>query len=295
MLGDRDDDLETRSNTVLKLANSLSISSIDHVILLPAPDTAATDFLADALTYLETPPYMRSRLFIPGAKSIDPKLSYLASLPEAETTLPHHNRIPADSLYRDGVTLRAEHWQTKHRLVTVGLTDGILASIPEAFPKRVRLAVRLSSLTPAEGERSIQAWIVSPTEAREELGQYMGYTISRTPSLSAMFEECPFEGGYDLSILLSDAGATDPKPLLEKETLAAMNYLVVMSTAKKLGELKDSDKQLQELGIENAADLFDHALNLATIEGGSKVFKKVDKMVAAGLDTLDEFLAKRSG
>lgn len=240
-----------------------------------------------ALTYLETPPHQRSRLFTPGDKPIDPQLEFLASLPVDETTLEHHISIPKKSLYRDGVTLRAEHWQTKHRLVNVGLPDGILASIHEAFPKRVRLAVRLSSLTPATGERSIPADIVSPTEAREELGQYMGYTISSTPALSTMFEECPFEGGYDFSVLLSEGGETDISPLQAPETLQALNYLVVMCTKKQLEGMAKADKQLQELGLTDPAQLFDHTVK------NEKAKKDVDVAVQAGLEILKPFLESR--
>lgn len=283
----RSEDLETRSRTALELAHSLSNNAIDHVILLPSTSPKAADFLNVALTYLETPPHQRSRLFTPGEKPIDSQLEFLASLPEDETTLEHHLTIPKKSPYRDGVTLRAEHWQTKHRLVNVGLPDGILASIPEAFPKRVRLAVRLSSLTPAQGERSIPADIVSPTEAREELGQYMGYTISSTPALSTMFEECPFEGGYDFSVLVSEGGETDIAPLQAPETLAALNYLVVMCTKEKLEEMAKADKQLQELGLEDPAQLFDHAVQ------NEKAKKSVDSAVENGLEILKQFLTSR--
>lgn len=191
------------------------------------------------------------------------------------------------------MTLRAEHWSTKHRLVNVGFQDGILASIPDAFPKRVRLAVRLTSLTPAEGERSIPATIVSPTEAREELGQYMGFTISTTPSLASMFEECPFEGGYDLSILMSDAGESTTEQLSSPDTLSAMNYLVVFADSEKLDILAGADKQLQELEIDSPAQLFDHAVDLTKASENKEVLEEVDEMVDGGLDALQSFLATR--
>lgn len=236
---------------------------------------------------------MRSRLFTPGDIEIEPALAYLASLPESKTTLPHHNNVTEDSLYRDGVTLRAEHWSTKHRLVNVGFNDGILASIPDAFPKRVRLAVRLTSLVPAEGERSIPATIVSPTEAREELGQYMGFTISTTPSLASMFEECPFEGGYDLSILMSDAGEAGVGQLSTPDTLSAMNYLIVFADSEKLDILAGADKQLQELEIDTPAQLFDHAVDLTKITDNPEILETAVDMVNGGLHALSSFLAMR--
>lgn len=115
----------------------------------------------------------------------------------------------------------------------------------------------------------------------------MGYTISSTPALSTMFEECPFEGGYDFSVLVSEGGETGISPLQAPETLAALNYLVVMCTKKELERMAKADTQLQELGLEDPAQLFDHA-----VENG-KAKKEVDVAVQAGLLILKPFLENR--
>ena len=46
----------------------------------------------------------------------------------------------------------------------------------------------------------------SPSEPRTEAGLYWGYNIRAAKSLSAVFTESPFDGGYDLTIGTSDKG-----------------------------------------------------------------------------------------
>lgn len=115
----------------------------------------------------------------------------------------------------------------------------------------------------------------------------MGYTISSTPALSTMFEECPFEGGYDFSVLVSEGGETNISPLQAPETLAALNYLVVVCTKKELAGMAKADKQLQELGLEDPAQLFDYSVKNETSK------KDVDVAVQAGLEILKPFLTSR--
>lgn len=42
--------------------------------------------------------------------------------------------------------------------------------------------------------------VVSPTTPRDEDGIYWGYTTRMASSISAIFDECPFDGGYDLKV-----------------------------------------------------------------------------------------------
>jgi predicted SPOUT superfamily RNA methylase MTH1 len=53
---------------------------------------------------------------------------------------------------------------------------------------------------------SLDAEAVDPSAPREEAGYYWGYTTRRCSSLSAVFTECPFDGGYDYSIGTSERG-----------------------------------------------------------------------------------------
>lgn len=48
--------------------------------------------------------------------------------------------------------------------------------------------------------------VVSPTTPRDEGGMYWGFTTRLASSINAIFEECPYEGGYDLKVGTSERG-----------------------------------------------------------------------------------------
>ena len=48
--------------------------------------------------------------------------------------------------------------------------------------------------------------VVSPTTPRDEEGMYWGYTTRLASSINAIFEECPYEGGYDMKVGTSERG-----------------------------------------------------------------------------------------
>jgi len=48
--------------------------------------------------------------------------------------------------------------------------------------------------------------VVSPSTPRENNGTYWGYTTRLAPSLKAIFDESPYDGGYDYTIGTSERG-----------------------------------------------------------------------------------------
>ena len=48
--------------------------------------------------------------------------------------------------------------------------------------------------------------VVAPTAPRTEAGLYWGYATRLAVSLSAVFTECPYVGGYDLIVGTSERG-----------------------------------------------------------------------------------------
>jgi len=48
--------------------------------------------------------------------------------------------------------------------------------------------------------------VVSPSSPREDDGTYWGYQTRMADSLHKVFEECPFDGGYDVKIGTSERG-----------------------------------------------------------------------------------------
>ena len=48
--------------------------------------------------------------------------------------------------------------------------------------------------------------VVSPTTPRDEGGMYWGYTTRLASSINAIFQDCPYDGGYDLKVGTSERG-----------------------------------------------------------------------------------------
>ena len=53
------------------------------------------------------------------------------------------------------------------------------------------------------------AAVVPPREPREKLGLHWGFSVRLAKDLPSVWSECPFGGGYDLSLGTSDKGDSD--------------------------------------------------------------------------------------
>lgn len=101
----------------------------------------------------------------------------------------------------------------------------------------------------------IRGKVVSPSAPREDDGTYWGYTTRLATSINAVFDECPFEGGYDLKIGTSERGdvSVDDK----KFSLPTFKHaLVVFGGVAGIEECVDADENLKIPGSESKK-LFD--------------------------------------
>jgi hypothetical protein len=57
-----------------------------------------------------------------------------------------------------------------------------------------------------KGGGVMEGTIVSPTAPRNEDGTFWGYATRLASLISAIFAECPYEGGYDLRVGTSKRG-----------------------------------------------------------------------------------------
>jgi len=149
------------------IGRAAAIFRIDEVIVYP--DVPQTDQRADArliqtiLTYMETPQYLRKRLF-----KIVPELQYAGTLPPLRT--PHHptaNRTKdlRVSEFREGVVIS----QTgKGCLVDIGVEEPALVQGATLRPN-TRITARIT-----EAGRHPKAILASPREIRT----YWGYQVT---------------------------------------------------------------------------------------------------------------------
>ena len=101
----------------------------------------------------------------------------------------------------------------------------------------------------------IKGIVVSPSAPREADGTYWGYTTRMASSINAVFDECPFEGGYDLKIGTSERGDRS----VEEKNFSVPKFshsLVVFGGVAGIEECVDADESIKLPGSQSKK-LFD--------------------------------------
>ncbi len=231
--------------------------------------TALSDpshFLSHILSYLETPPHLRRSLF-----PMHPNLRTAGTLPSLD--MPHHLRSHEFCPYREGVTTRTSKAGTE---VDLGLSSP--CSVPGVqIPPQTRVTLQLSENSPSN-----EAEAVSPATPREEGGYYWGYTVRRASSLSAVFTECSYDGGYDLSFGTSERG--QPVSNISAPSVLQYHHMVIcFGGVAGLEHAARNDADLSKRGITGArtGELFDYWVNLMPGQGSRTI--RTEEAVWCGL------------
>jgi predicted SPOUT superfamily RNA methylase MTH1 len=233
-------------------------------------------FLVHLLSYLETPPHLRVALF-----PLHENLRTAGKLPSLD--LPHHLRPDEWCPYREGVTLPGAN--EEGTFVEAGLR--IPVTVEEQIPEKSR--VTLKFLPGAEKaawdrkEKVIMAEAVAPNEPREEGGYYWGYNVRKAGSLSEVFTECGFDGGYDLSIGTSERGSNVESLYEDGEQKVGKfkHLLIVFGGVAGLEVAVKNDAELQKLGVVEAKDVFDRWINVCPGQGSRTI--RTEEAVWIGL------------
>jgi predicted SPOUT superfamily RNA methylase MTH1 len=165
------------------IGRALAIFRVDEVIIFPdrlgQDQTRDTDLISTVLSYMETPQYLRKRLF-----KIRPELRYVGILPPLRT--PHHplrnkKKDLRISEYREGVVVAADQ---KGILVEIGVEHPI--QVPNVrIPVNTRITLRIID----DGKRPR----AEPAD-RDEIKAYWGYKVTVSEvSLGNMLEEKRFD------------------------------------------------------------------------------------------------------
>lgn len=279
-------------------------------------------FLAHLLSYLETPPYLRKHLL-----PMHPKLRGAGLLPSLD--MPRHLQSNEWCDYREGIVLsNSDTYRDGRRrngcntsfchdryprtaysrspsfsptdtsaatVVDTGLSEKVV--IPDIqLPEHARVTVRVS---PHDPEHTAEP--VHPSAPRAEAGYYWGYYVRRCRSLSFVFTECPFDGGYDLSFGTSERGAPLAEVLEDegdsyhhhhhmhhpdyKHLLIAFGGVAGIETAIR------NDPQPREMDIRpnDAGKLFDYWLNLLPGQGSRTI--RTEEAIWLGLTSLRGLVA----
>lgn len=275
--------------------------------------TDPDDFLYHVLSYLETPPHLRKMLF-----PLHPNLRTAGSMPSLD--MPHHLRATEWCQYREGVTVGgadAQQQQGKKRRKSDGFEEAatlvecglpVPARIPVSIPPNTRVTVKFESEEePQLGNAPyIAAEAVSPDAPREEAGYYWGYSTRVASSLSAVFTESPYDGGYDLSFGTSERGValsslvqsgrvptevkgdTEDAPPIPN----AWNHMVIVyGGVAGLEVALAADHELTSKGVTEARDVFDYWINLVPGQGSRTI--RTEEAVWLGLMGLQDAVQSR--
>jgi len=247
------------------LARAAAIFRVDEVVIYPESpqaDLGEAEFLRKILLYLETPQYLRKRMF-----PLSSEMRYVGVLPPLRT--PHHPLEKKDQIkpttYREGLVLCSDR-------------DSATVDIGRAKPVRVKGRVLLSGNRvtlkierTAEGERFS---VVS----RDDVPTYWGYKVS-------LSENCLGETirrrHNELTIITSKYG----RPILEELTnlrrklrIASRVIVVFGSPREGVGEILARERLKPE-------DLSDLVLNTIPLQGTETV--RTEEAVYATLAILN--------
>ncbi|KAL8794752.1 MAG: hypothetical protein Q9195_002706, partial [Heterodermia aff. obscurata] len=311
---------ELKTQLAGRIARALGVFCVDEVIVFDDSQTKRSNaqsngrngdtftgntdpnhFLLHILSYLETPPYLRTSLF-----PMHPDFQYAGVLPSLD--LPHHLRRDDWCQYREGITVETppsengdiavavEHGKKRKKresvagasetktFVNVGLAN--LVSVPSAIPAQTRVTLRFPEGVTSDYKHQIMgAEAVAPSEPREKTGYYWGYNVRPASSLSTVLTESPFEGGYDVTFGTSERGIPLSTLQDSSSTLEPVpefrHMLIIFGGVAGLEPAVQADEELQKMGVTEPSMLFDYWVNLCPGQGSRTI--RTEEAVWLGL------------
>jgi len=139
--------------------------------------------------------------------------------------------------------------------------------IAEPIPPKTRVTLHFPNQS-FEGAEP-----VDPAAPRTEAGYYWGYQVRKASSLSNVFTESTWEGGYDISIGTSERGIPASKAFPPARKPKFNHLLIVFGGPRGLEYAAMNDRELSEMGIGGAKtrELFDHWVNVLPNQGSRTI------------------------
>ncbi|TKW32506.1 hypothetical protein SEVIR_2G172500v4 [Setaria viridis] len=247
-----------------QIARAATVFRIDEVVVFDSTPTSENGdtgdgeesgarFLVRILEYLETPQYLRRRLF-----PMHKNLKFVGLLPPLDA--PHHVRKHEWSEFREGVTLEGD--RSKGTLVDVGLSKNVLVEQILEPGKRVTVAMGTNRDLTTACIREV----VPPSTPREEMGSYWGYKVRYASNLSGVLKNSPYKEEYDHIIGTSEHGQIVNSSEL---TLPSFRHLLIAFGG--LAGLEESIEEDTNLKGKHANDVFTSYLNTCPNQGSRTI------------------------
>ncbi|KAL2100050.1 hypothetical protein ACEWY4_004444 [Coilia grayii] len=210
--------------------------------------------LARILQYLECPQYLRKAFF---PKHQD--LQFAGLLNPLDS--PHHMRMDEEADFREGLVLDRPCKADKGSYVDCGMRKEV--QIDKQLKPGLRVTVKLNK-NQESGCKRYRGVVVAPHVPRTEKGLYWGYTVRLASSLSAVFTECPFKDGYDVTIGTSERGSN-----ADDITVSPFSHMLVVFGG--LAGLEASVDADNDLDISDPSSLFHLYLNTCPTQGSRTI------------------------
>ncbi|XP_076353887.1 28S rRNA (uridine-N(3))-methyltransferase [Tachypleus tridentatus] len=209
--------------------------------------------MARIIQYLECPQYLRKHIF-----PLHPDLQFAGLLNPLDS--PHHLRTEDKCPFREGIVINRPVKEGKGSFVYVGQKKDV--QVDKLIKPGVRVTVKME-LNEMNSKRP-KGLAVAPSTPRVEGGLYWGYAVRLAGSLGAVFTECPYKEGYDLTLGTSERGTS-----VDEVNLSPFKHmLVVFGGLKGLEACLDSDESLD---IDDPKFLFSHYLNTCPNQGSQTI------------------------
>ncbi|CAN9183453.1 unnamed protein product [Alternaria alternata] len=292
-------------------------------------------FLYHLLSYAECPPHLRYDAENPRMSIFKEhqNLKWVGNLPSMD--MPHHLRSHEWCRYREGVFVGPAPAPTpkskklkkspssddhEYAYVKCGLPYPIRVPVPKEAPveQGMRTTVRFTDaeeppnwphLSQLECD-NLDATACAASLPREEGGYYWGYTVRRAPSISAVFSDCEYPDGYDMSIGTSergqsvyslfsghgnDAGSDRSATTTVKAPNSFKHLLIVFGGQAGIEPAVANDPVLAEKGLDKsmASELFDAWVNLVPKQGSRTI--RTEEAVVIGLAALKPWIDGMDG
>jgi predicted SPOUT superfamily RNA methylase MTH1 len=259
--------LREKTSKIGLIGRTAAIFRIDEIIIYPdnpkVDQKADMDLIATILAYIETPQYLRKKLF-----ELRPELQYAGILPPLRT--PHHplNRKMKNlkvGEYREGATLSRTNEGT---LIDVGVEQPALI-LNKQLPIEKRFTVKI-----AKAEKRVEVELAN----RDEIPVYWGYVVTvERHSLGRLMKSKSF----DLTVATSRNGvpfANVAEKMAEEWRKARTILIAFGAPAQGLYEIVKNE------GF-NLDDVVDFVVNTAPMQGTETI--RTEEALIASLAILN--------
>eukprot|EP00033_Pygsuia_biforma_P002722 GCRY01003006.1.p1 GENE.GCRY01003006.1~~GCRY01003006.1.p1 ORF type:complete len:363 (-),score=87.43 GCRY01003006.1:48-1136(-) len=239
-------------NEETKASSSLNVEGE----MKPTHKEDSSVFMCRILNYLECPQYLR-KFFFPKHRD----LSYAGLLNPLDA--PHQMRADEWSRFREGVVANKKV-KGDEAHINVGLDRDVRVKVPLKPGVRVTVDLGAKRQKPAH-KKLYTGELVSPSTPVAH-GTYWGYTTRLAKTFKAVFEESPYDGGYDHLVGTSERGKNvyDPDFKLPEYK----HLLIVFGGLHGLEESLESDDRIH---VADPAQLFHTYINPCPNQGSRTI------------------------